>query len=188
MVFTDAARLVAGGRSPYERDTYRYTPMLAWALVPSVLRWPRGHPLWGKLLFSACDLVVGYLIEQVLVTGGSVASAKRGIEWASIWLLNPVVINISTRGSADCIISMLVLLTLLLVMRRQPVLGGIVHGLAIHFKIYPVIYSLTYLVSFAPAVRKGEAAMSRRYGEGPPRSCCWVRCLTLRLGASAHGL
>lgn len=52
-VFTDAAAFLVRGQSPYDRSTYRYSPLLAWALVPNVLL----HPVWGKLLFCAADLL-----------------------------------------------------------------------------------------------------------------------------------
>jgi len=44
-VFTDAARLVVQGRSPFERSTYRYSPLLAYLVVPNVLV----TPIWGKV-------------------------------------------------------------------------------------------------------------------------------------------
>lgn len=53
-VYSDAARLVSAGRSPYERSTYRYTPLLAVVLTPVLICKP-----WGKLLFSAADLLAG---------------------------------------------------------------------------------------------------------------------------------
>ncbi|GAB2293312.1 hypothetical protein Dimus_027514 [Dionaea muscipula] len=42
LVFSDAAMLMSSGKSPYQRTTYRYSPMLA-----------RLHHSWGKFLFSA---------------------------------------------------------------------------------------------------------------------------------------
>lgn len=49
LVFSDAAALMASGKSPYLRTTYRYSPLLAFLLLPNALV----HPSWGKFLFSA---------------------------------------------------------------------------------------------------------------------------------------
>ncbi|OAA54991.1 mannosyltransferase [Niveomyces insectorum RCEF 264] len=146
LVFTDAARFVAQGASPYERATYRYTPLLAWALLPAVsggadggVEANRSTGWWfvvgsqlrfaaGKVLFAVADLVAGWLLERVVresldrkaagtngrgVTGSSSSrsrstAATTARMYASVWLLNPMVAAISTRGSAEGLLGALV--------------------------------------------------------------------------------
>ena len=61
-VYTDAARHVVNGGSPYERATYRYPPILAVILTPNVLL----HEAFGKIIFSCLDIAVGVLICNIV--------------------------------------------------------------------------------------------------------------------------
>ena len=57
------------------------------------------------------------------------------------YLYNPLTIVICTRGSADCIITFLVLLSLIYLEKKKYILSAIIYGFAVHFKIYPIIYA-----------------------------------------------
>lgn len=52
LVFSDAASYMAMGDSPYKRTTYRYSPLLAFLLIPNSII----HRSWGKFLFSASGM------------------------------------------------------------------------------------------------------------------------------------
>ena len=56
-VFSDAASLMALGDSPYKRTTYRYSPLLAFLLIPNSII----HRSWGKFLFSASGIDIAQL-------------------------------------------------------------------------------------------------------------------------------
>lgn len=137
-VFTDAARFAAHGHSPYDRETYRYTPLLAWMLLPT--SW---SPTWfsfGKLLFATGDIVAGWLIVLVL-RKSSKMSMERALKFSSIWLLNPMVATISTRGSSEGLLGVMVIALLWAITQKRIALAGILLGLGVHFKIYPFIYA-----------------------------------------------
>lgn len=142
MVFTDAARYVSRGMSPYTRDTYRYTPLLAWMLVPT--SWGGAWFPFGKVLFSLADVLAGYFVFKVL--GSSYAMEKqRALKFASVWLLNPMVANISTRGSSEGLLGLLVSGLVWAALKRKICLAGVLLGLATHFKIYPFVYGVSIL-------------------------------------------
>ncbi|KAF1817531.1 GPI mannosyltransferas-like protein 1 [Eremomyces bilateralis CBS 781.70] len=141
-VFTDAARFVYQGRSPYLRDTYRYTPLLAWILIPTA--WD-GWFSFGKVLFALADLLAGYLMVVILSTTYRMPQA-RALKFASIWLLNPMVATISTRGSSEGLLGVVVTALLYAILQRNVVLAGLLLGFGVHFKIYPFIYTLPFLL------------------------------------------
>ena len=135
-VFTDAARHVASGNSPYARATYRYTPLLSWMLMPNVTL----HKAFGKLLFVFCDIIAGYLIYLILKINGIVDSTAVKYSW--LWFFNPMIITVSTRGNAESVLAVLVLSTLYFMLHKRFLLSAIMLAFSIHFKIYPIIYAL----------------------------------------------
>ncbi|KAL4907706.1 hypothetical protein BDW74DRAFT_147997 [Aspergillus multicolor] len=143
MVFTDASRYVSQGQSPYARDTYRYTPLLAWMLVPTTWAIP-GFFSFGKALFALSDVLAGWLVAKSLVLTHGM-SPERALKYASFWLLNPMVANISTRGSSEGLLGVLVVALLWAVLNRRIYLAGVLLGLGVHFKIYPFIYGVSML-------------------------------------------
>ncbi|OOQ83736.1 GPI mannosyltransferase 1 [Penicillium brasilianum] len=149
MVFTDASRYVAKGQSPYARDTYRYTPLLAWMLLPTA--WEGGGALgsvtfaFGKILFALADVVAGWLVVQLLCRCYHFPTERALRYVAAVWLWNPMVANISTRGSSEGLLGVLVAALLWATLTKRAVLAGAILGLAVHFKIYPFIYGVSIL-------------------------------------------
>jgi phosphatidylinositol glycan class M len=160
MVFTDASRFIAEGQSPYQRDTYRYTPLLAWFLIPTT--W---QPSWlwfsfGKVLFAIADLVTGWLLLLVLRTEYPAMSEKSRLRYASIWLLNPMVATISTRGSSEGLLGVMVIALVWAVLNRHTILAGFLLGFGVHFKIYPFIYAPSIIWFFAPKNSSNNRSIS----------------------------
>ncbi|CDO93703.1 unnamed protein product [Kluyveromyces dobzhanskii CBS 2104] len=135
-VFHDGAGYVNNGQSPYLRDTYRYTPLLSWLLLPNYyFQWIH----MGKVFFVLFDLLTGAMIIKLLQD-----SCKPGkqIALASLWLLNPIVITISTRGNAESVLCFLIMCALYFLKEDRFIISGLFYGLSIHLKIYPIIYAL----------------------------------------------
>jgi phosphatidylinositol glycan class M len=159
-VFMDAATYIQKGSSPYDRTTYRYTPFLA-ALLSHLPR--KG----GRFLICVADALCGQLIvtmrrkQRNLTSNESSMAAswpKRldlNLEDVLWWLFNPLAINICTRGSAESLIVLLpVLITVWIVTSGGnslaiATLAGCWHGIAVHAKLYPIIYSLSFLTHIA---------------------------------------
>lgn len=138
-VFTDAAKSIARGQSPYARDTYRYTPLLAWLIYPTV--WP--GKFWfafGKILFAVGDVAAGWMMFRILKEYRKVGN-EQALKFASIWLLNPMVATISTRGSSEGLLGVFVTALLWAVLAKRIAIAGFLLGFAVHFKIYPFIYA-----------------------------------------------
>ena len=164
-VFTDAARYVSRGRSPYNRETYRYTPLLAWLVIPTT--WPgTGWFSFGKIVFGTADIITGWLIVLLLRSeAGGKRNTESCLKFASIWLLNPMVATISTRGSSEGLLGVMVISLLWAVTHRRIKLAGVLLGLAVHFKIYPFIYapSLLLHLSLPPPASQKQMTLFSRY-------------------------
>ena len=152
-VFSDAAQHVMDGGSPFDRHTYRYTPFLA-----AILAYSRGY---GRYIFCIADAICGWIIIILRKDSRKKNCPNEGNPMAAFydalyWMYNPLAINICTRGSADSFMVLLpVLLTVSLVQRKSQLpiwmrafLAGLVHGIAVHSKLYPIIYTLSFMAHF----------------------------------------
>ncbi|KAH8305976.1 hypothetical protein KR018_007798, partial [Drosophila ironensis] len=82
---------------------------------------------------------------------------------ACFWLYNPLTAVISTRGSGDCFSSFFVILTIYLLLRSAHqgsksawlIFGaGLAHGLVIHLRLYPLLFSLGYYLALSTSLTR----------------------------------
>jgi phosphatidylinositol glycan class M len=88
---------------------------------------------------------------------------RRATLLVALHLLNPIVIGISTRGSSESVLSLLVLFTLFCALRGWWDRTAVFLGLCTHWKIFPVIYGVSCVGVIGMEHRQGGEKM-------PPRS------------------
>jgi len=177
-IFVDAAKHVRAGHSPYDRHTYRYTPFLAMILAQlphfeSISRYLFcvADVMCGWIIVTfRRDKRRATSAQTTVNTGSYITSSflhfPPKLLDALLWLHNPLAINICTRGSSESFQVLLpVLLTVTLVTTSPPesslttanrnklwqraLFAGGWHGIAVHSKLYPIIYSLSLITYFA---------------------------------------
>eukprot|EP01056_Protomagalhaensia_sp_Gyna25_P005152 Protomagalhaensia_sp_Gyna_25__5151@NODE_605_length_3029_cov_7_218060_g468_i0_p1_GENE_NODE_605_length_3029_cov_7_218060_g468_i0NODE_605_length_3029_cov_7_218060_g468_i0_p1_ORF_typecomplete_len482_score37_00Mannosyl_trans/PF05007_13/9_6e02Mannosyl_trans/PF05007_13/1_9e62PIGU/PF06728_13/7_9e28PIGU/PF06728_13/2_3GT87/PF09594_10/1e13GT87/PF09594_10/8e03PMT_2/PF13231_6/1_6e08PMT_2/PF13231_6/1_5e02PMT_2/PF13231_6/1_8e04Pmp3/PF01679_17/8_1Pmp3/PF01679_17/27_NODE_605_length_3029_cov_7_218060_g468_i018716 len=126
--------------SPYWRSTYRYSPIMALLVLPDL--WI--GPLFGKLLFSAFNLLTGWMVQNILKLRQVEPKSARIL--LALWLLNPLAIQVATRGNADSVVTCLVTSLLYFVLKKNSLLAGLCLGLAVHVKIFPALYAFPLLM------------------------------------------
>eukprot|EP01038_Epipyxis_sp_PR26KG_P007743 gene7743-10520_t len=133
--------------SPYERSSYRYPPLLAWMLLPNSV----SFQLFGKAVFILADILIIkeiYLITSLMTSNEESKTVKHNknviivspYKIALLWSFNIISIIICTRGSMDSITNYMVLLFIRLLLQDKFAWSGFILGLAIHIRIYPLIY------------------------------------------------
>ena len=61
-IFNDAPELLSRGRSPFDRPTYRYKPLISHLMLPNLLIWSQ----FGKLLFASCDVISEFIMYKII--------------------------------------------------------------------------------------------------------------------------
>lgn len=79
-------------------------------------------------------------------------TVEASMKYASIWLLNPMVANISTRGSSEGLVVVFVIALLATNLERKISLAGLLLGFGVHLKIYPFIYAASAFWWLGPSL------------------------------------
>lgn len=123
-----------------------------------------------QVLFAAADIVVAWQLWRLGQLQG--ASEPRCLWSMLLWLYNPFTATISTRGSCDSLVTVLLLATLLMLLQGQTVLPALLYGLAVHFRIFPIVYAPAIVLYLAHRQLQRQAPQSR-----PGRTAAKVRML-----------
>ncbi|TNN18015.1 GPI mannosyltransferase 1 [Schistosoma japonicum] len=125
---------------------------------------PHVAHLWGKLIFIMADIICGCIQYKIIrdkqlldnVPNPNPNNKNKEIMQNSVslnanqlalclvafgWLFNPVTAVVSVRGNADALQSCFVLACLWCIMKQHIVSAGLLYGLCIHLRIYPIIYA-----------------------------------------------
>jgi hypothetical protein len=117
-----------------------------------------------QLLFAGADILAAWQISRI---GQLQHVSQSRCFWSIVlWLYNPFTVTISTRGSCDSLATVMLLAVLLMLMQGQRLLPALLYGLAVHFRIYPIVYAPAIVLYLAhmqlQQQRQQKEAQSKR--------------------------
>lgn len=139
-VFTNGSKALLEGDSPYRDTEFRYPPIVALIFTPNRII----NENFGKLMLIIVDIISGRLLYMLNVCQGT--SRAHSKLYLILWLFNPLTLAISTRGSFEPIINLSILWSLWSLVGRNYFQAGLLYGLSIHLKMYPIIYGLSFYI------------------------------------------
>lgn len=90
-------------------------------------------------MFAAGDIAAGWMIYRMAQAQGASARVST---WAVVaWLYNPFTATISTRGSCDVLVVVVLLAVLQGLLEGRVLAPALLYGLAVQFRIYPIVYA-----------------------------------------------
>ena len=145
--------------SPYERHTYRYSPLLSWIMSPSY----KYHQNFGKWLLAVFDLIACFLVFKMVSRIKGEHNRVGSVVLSALIFTNPFLIYLSIRGSCEGITMTLAFaflyfyfggdadgtmsanerkekgITTLQPCRIRRYVSFMFFGLWVHFRVFPVI-------------------------------------------------
>lgn len=109
------------------------------------------HP---QVLFAGADIAVAWQLWRLGQLQGT--SQSRCVWSMLLWLYNPFTATISTRGSCDSLVTVMLLATLLMLLQGGTVLPALLYGLAVHFRIFPIVYAPGVVLYLAHRQLQGQ--------------------------------
>ncbi|XAR71681.1 hypothetical protein NMG60_11018066 [Bertholletia excelsa] len=150
LVFSDTASLMASGKSSCERTIYRYSPLIAFLLVPTSII----HRSWGS--FLSFSLIFTFSFSCVIIENGSwdlsvfINYKFMCSSSVIVWLFNPVTFTVGTRGNCEPIVCAMVLWIIMCLMTGNILQAAFWYGHVVHLSIYPIIYALPIILILDP--------------------------------------
>jgi phosphatidylinositol glycan class M len=146
-VLADGAAAAYDGGSPFHRHTYRYSPLYViphcfFAFVSGGTVYDLFAHVGTKLVWLTADAATALITLACLPYAG--VALPPWLPAAT--LSNILAIQIASRGSPESLITVLTMATVWLVVRcrwsrgLRAIAAGVALGLAIHLKLYPVLY------------------------------------------------
>jgi phosphatidylinositol glycan class M len=68
-------------------------------------------------------------------------------------MLNPMILNINTRGSSESLLIAMVLLSVVAIKKAQFGRAAVLWALSVHWKVYPIVYGAPILIELHKADR-----------------------------------
>jgi len=149
-------------------------------------------PHWGlgcailrvQVLFAGADIVVAWQLWRLGQLQG--ASESRCLWSMLLWLYNPFTVTISTRGSCDSLVTLLLLATMLLLLQGQRVLPALLYGLAVHFRIFPIVYAPAIVMYLAQRRLQQQQGAEKQLASRGSRKVCRVGLYSSPDGEGYH--